>query len=947
MGKFFASILKEMKLGFKTVTFQFKQYICFYVAILAMQVMFGIIVMASANDIAQHKESVENDYNYHFVITNLPAESVAEFERGEIANSIDDSPYFSSNVVDSFVYIKMDPDATGEQVERKSLSRLYEENFSKYLTKIEKIVKTTLSSQGVKDANDFEANVQFSPLYTLDEDVWGMRLECFVKLLILAIVSILVIILLFNIRVNHFKFMYGIYMSFGADTKKLFFTSFWEMMMIGLLTLIPAGGIAFGVDYYLYSTANKMDSGYIARLPLTLSPWLMAFAILFIIPVFLSSVYLPVKATASKPPLKLLLAEDNSNLVSSPRISTQLLGRKFPKAYEGLGLFRFRRYCATLVASSVLFASIFVWISFYRDVYDFNMNQDKAEFVVTSKKEVYKKPIRGDDVTVTLDNLRLSLSGSPEKYTKFKFFEEKYFLSGNYTITFDDKAYSSKIFAIRAKTGDTSNVIKTEEFVEEIKGAFAEKHLDFSENVVAIKYDSVFSEYLKMLNPANYQYEYDDAKREYRFYKIKFVDDERYYNLDQDDDIDPLIDLVSNYGKIYTQCVTKARDAKAYVAFHKSNVKMFTKYNNEVLDDMMENASSKRAGIAIDFFAANHDIVDYLSDPERGYEYDGNLDDILTEENQIIISETAANRKVLKIEPGDKITVAVLKEGVKVKTVGGISEDDSYLDRLMETDQFDYIEFTVCAVLKNMPTTENLPIYFNTKDYQLVTRNVDMGLIDSENGGINFNQFDIYLNAAEKFTPNDITDIHKELADWAQGRQVEITWNNAIAQANDALTRQNLPVIQIIALFALMLSPLFWFFSQAMFFAKREKEFEILRGMGAVESEIKRIFRKDGIIFALIGMAATFVLSVIGVYVIHTVNMSVVARFTKGATQLYQFHWEMFYTGYNGEPTFNILFVAIAAAVVLTGICGYLAAMIPYHVDKKKAKKRISHEFGE
>ena len=117
--------------------------------------------------------------------------------------------------------------------------------------------------------------------------------------------------------------------------------------------------------------------------------------------------------------------------------------------------------------------------------------------------------------------------------------------------------------------------------------------------------------------------------------------------------------------------------------------------------------------------------------------------------------------------------------------------------------------------------------------------------------------------------------------------------------------------------------------------------------MGATESEIKRIFRKDGIIFALIGMGATLVLSVIGSWFIHIINMNIVARFTTGARQLYKFHWELFYTGYNGEPTVNIFWIALAAAIILTGICGYLSSMIPYSIDKNKAKKRISHEFGE
>ena len=62
MGKILRGLGREIKLGFKTVTYNFKQYICFFIAILAMQVMFGIIVMSSSNNIYQHEKKTIEDY---------------------------------------------------------------------------------------------------------------------------------------------------------------------------------------------------------------------------------------------------------------------------------------------------------------------------------------------------------------------------------------------------------------------------------------------------------------------------------------------------------------------------------------------------------------------------------------------------------------------------------------------------------------------------------------------------------------------------------------------------------------------------------------------------------------------------------------------------------------------------------------------------------------------
>ena len=122
----------------------------------------------------------------------------------------------------------------------------------------------------------------------------------------LGIVSVVILILLYNIRINHFKFTYGIYMSFGADSKKLFGTCFWEILIISGLTLIPSAIIATVADFLFFEVA-----GYSYHF----APYLMLFAVLFMVPVVMIAVYLPVKATAVKPPLKLLLVHLLKNLI--------------------------------------------------------------------------------------------------------------------------------------------------------------------------------------------------------------------------------------------------------------------------------------------------------------------------------------------------------------------------------------------------------------------------------------------------------------------------------------------------------------------------------------------------------------------------------------------------------------------------------------------------------
>ena len=107
MGKFFKSMGRGLKLGFKTVTFHWKQYFCFFMAILAMEIMFGIVVMSSSKNIEQYISKTNSQYDYHFAMTNLPKEERAWFEQK--INSLDVTPYSVKNE-NGFLYVEIHTD---------------------------------------------------------------------------------------------------------------------------------------------------------------------------------------------------------------------------------------------------------------------------------------------------------------------------------------------------------------------------------------------------------------------------------------------------------------------------------------------------------------------------------------------------------------------------------------------------------------------------------------------------------------------------------------------------------------------------------------------------------------------------------------------------------------------------------------------------------------------
>jgi len=912
VGKILRGLGREIKLGFKTVTYNFKQYICFFIAILAMQVMFGIIVMSSSNNIYQHEKKTIEDYGdstsgYHFAMTNLPKDVVKYYDKLDIEHL---GYYITTD--DNFVYVYIDTE-TEEGIASKSLEQYFKEFKTKHASKMNNYIKTE------------DIIFEFSPLYELEDTVLSMRLECAVKLLVLALVSIAVIILLFNIRLNHFKFTYGIYMSFGADTRKLFSTSFWEMMVIGLLTVIPAGVIATFTDYYFYVSGD-----YKYRF----APWLMAYALIFIIPVLIISVFVPVKITASKPPLKLLLAEDNSNLVSSPRYSTQLFGKKFPHSYEMLGLWRFRKYCATLVASSVLFASIFVWITFFKDIYSFTNEQDRAEFTVNNKYEVkeiteYVSPTDEEidkyslNETNALKKARNKLYKyeigdiNIEQYMKYVADYEKYFI-GDYKI--ERAPNGVKVTAVYDANGTDvwdefvtarENIVKPD-YIEALTGGKDQTSL------------KSFQEHEKYLDKEKYVITVDPSGYVSNVIaKIKVEKELEIFGEILPSYRDELDNIVSDYGHTYKQCVSDESSNYAYLALKLDNVRAFSGYEVNLKN------RTERITPRVDYFALDDegDVINYL---QKNYDIDGDVMDI-NDGGKVIISETAANRKVLKIKPGDTIEIRV-RRGNKV-TSKATSPEDYLADLIREGEEFETYTFTVAAVVKNMPTATNLPIFLSEKDFTEIT-----------GSKVQYNQISVYV--APTISGVEISALHSELVEWADDFAT-VKWNDAVSESREKAEHRNIPVIQMIALFALILSPLFWFFSQIMFFGKREEEFSMLRGMGATEKEIKRIFSKDGLVLAGLGVLATVIFSLIGVFAIHKINMAFVARLDTDARVLYKLNYGLFVQNLSGEEIINPLWIALAIAVVFTAICGYFSSMIPYLIDRKKAKKAISKEFGE
>ena len=145
------------------------------------------------------------------------------------------------------------------------------------------------------------------------------------------------------------KFIYGLYITFGANTRKIRSLIFWQMMMLGLAALVPSVPLALLVCRGLYGYLP--GGGQLARgilLALGLSALLLILVIATV-----------ARRTTAKTCISLLSAADVSDYVRTPRRSRRNVTLDSPRRLAGIAVRRMRGYYASLVLSAVLPACIF------------------------------------------------------------------------------------------------------------------------------------------------------------------------------------------------------------------------------------------------------------------------------------------------------------------------------------------------------------------------------------------------------------------------------------------------------------------------------------------------------------------------------------------------------------------------------------------------------------
>ncbi len=365
----------NVKNAFKSVTKNWKEYICFYLAALVMTTGFWTIALCTEANMHAAKQAVAKEFDYHVEVALLNNEQYANLDQQlqyqiQRENEYIESYYWVNDgkaLRDGTYSCRIVLDDTF------GLETAYEEVYSDMIARVS------------KDRRE----IRLSPLYTFRQDYSAPYTVQFwtVSLIWLAF-SIFMMVILFLIRLDHFKFIYGIYMTCGADFPKLMGASGGELVTVTVLTWLPAAFIGALIAGILY-------------IPRGVGLWFSVRAILVpllggLIAVF-SSVWFPMRRMSKQPPVRHLQAGDNTNLVSSPRRSFFLFGEDFPGKYELYGFWRMRKYYIRLVVSAVLFAAFFVSGLYIAGMKTFHNELDPYEYLVAYRPANYNEEVETEE----------------------------------------------------------------------------------------------------------------------------------------------------------------------------------------------------------------------------------------------------------------------------------------------------------------------------------------------------------------------------------------------------------------------------------------------------------------------------------------------------------------------------------------------------------------------
>ena len=812
---------RNIKIAWKSVFFNFKQYSCFFAAIFIIQLLFGMMAISANNNNSVEYQQIKQEQkltlldengdpeldddgqiqrvDYHYEIHNLNQTQYSYLAKYKSENGAFDEQ--------KQLYVILDTVERKNEKDDKLMYDVYirfgkEKNLedstivNKYYKEFEKNYIKNLES--LSDGTEF-FQTKTTMLLDYDLRVAANNATFGIIVVVLLVLSVFLLTSIYNIRINQYKFTYGVYMTFGADFKMLFGTAFWELFVIMLVMYIPAALASTAIVYFIYA-----PSGF----AFTFSAITMLELFAFSFVVVLASVFMPMRFMSTRQPMSLIKTEDNANLVTSPRKSFNLLGKKFPLQYEIYSIWRFRKYNLQLLASAVAFCALFICGLYLSNIYTTTVEYPRPQFEMELKND--------ENGTINLLSYDATLSKNIEEINKD--FLREY-------PEFAEKEGFKAITGIES----TGNATPVDEDEDRYRGPVTEARYIKSFMLVEAKDAKITAANLFVYPTGN------DAASPYTGGGSYKVTNEVIYKAVDPDNPDDLLNFLSQY---------------------------------EVEGDLWAILNSNKT-------------VNYC-----------------------IVGDAQSNITNFKFDVGDKIALATYKS--EITAVDSNLTGKNLLRRQIKNYMYEYTNFEVCAVLKDIPCG-SVPVYMLNDAYVVVTgRSAEV------------TKMNIYVDPSLNI--EQVRYVEKALRDIAPERGYSnigtVTVTNLEQNAETVITENKhySELFVVISILILCISPIIWFFSQILFYFKREKEFDIIQSMGATEADVRTIYLLGGLSMALMSFAFSVILSYIASYAMFYVVNVVVPNFT------FEYVRYVFYMPW----------YALVISVVMSVACGFFSVYIPY-----------------
>ena len=218
--------LKRIKLSVKSVFFNYKRYLCFFVMLLIIETLFSAVITLFVNNNRNQERLLEETYNYHLQLQDLNQTqyySVVNIQQPE------NQEYFE--IVEGHKY-----QISGTNRWRYDVNIRFYDNVADNYEKFAGAHYEDIAEDGT--FSEFR-----TPLLGFNIDLAWNTAVCILTCIFIFICGCIIVYLLDSIMVNHYKFIYGINMTFGANFKKLFEGSLTEMVLISIIFFIPTSSI--------------------------------------------------------------------------------------------------------------------------------------------------------------------------------------------------------------------------------------------------------------------------------------------------------------------------------------------------------------------------------------------------------------------------------------------------------------------------------------------------------------------------------------------------------------------------------------------------------------------------------------------------------------------------------------------------------------------------------